>query len=97
LWLADTRVAFETGLNTAVRKLPRALGESADDARFVQTVPGVGYRFIATVVSIAEPSAIDVRAIVRVPRSSTPTPGIVSTPAARHLGALLAILLTVIG
>jgi DNA-binding winged helix-turn-helix (wHTH) protein len=49
LWTGETHVEFEAGLNTAVRKLRRALGDSAADARFVQTVPGIGYRFIAPV------------------------------------------------
>ena len=63
LWTGETHVEFEAGLNTAVRKLRRALGDSATDARFIQTVPGVGYRFIASVdgprraASIAEPQA----------------------------------------
>ena len=49
LWTGETHVEFEAGLNTAVRKLRRALGDSAADSRFIQTVPGVGYRFIAPV------------------------------------------------
>jgi DNA-binding winged helix-turn-helix (wHTH) protein len=47
LWTGETHVEFEAGLNTAVRKLRRALGDSAGNARFIQTVPGIGYRFIA--------------------------------------------------
>jgi DNA-binding winged helix-turn-helix (wHTH) protein len=46
LWSGETHVEFEAGLNTAVRKLRRALGDSAANSRFIQTVPGVGYRFI---------------------------------------------------
>ena len=52
LWTGETHVEFEAGLNTAVRKLRRALGESAADPRFVQTVPGIGYRFIAPVAQL---------------------------------------------
>lgn len=50
LW-PDTFVDCERGLNTAVRKLRRALGDSADQPVFVETVPRRGYRFIAPVAS----------------------------------------------
>jgi DNA-binding winged helix-turn-helix (wHTH) protein len=57
LWPGDTFVEFDAGLNTAVKKLRAALSESADNPRFVETVPRIGYRFVAPVsvsrVSIA--------------------------------------------
>lgn len=49
LWAADTYVAFDDGLNTAIKKLRLALGDSADNPRFVETVPRRGYRFLAPV------------------------------------------------
>ena len=49
LWAGDTHVEFDSGLNTAVRKVRRALGDSAAEARFIQTISGVGYRFVAPV------------------------------------------------
>ena len=49
LWEGTTFVDFEQGLNTAVNKLRQALGDSADQPRYVETVPGRGYRFIAPV------------------------------------------------
>ncbi len=48
LW-GDTFVDFEEGLNTAIRKLRDALGDSASNPRFVETLPRRGYRFIAPV------------------------------------------------
>lgn len=39
-------VDFETGLNTAVRKLRIALGDMADTPRYIETLPRRGYRFI---------------------------------------------------
>jgi TolB-like protein len=48
LW-PDTIVAYEHGLNTAVRKLRELLGDSAQSPRFVETIPRRGYRFIAPV------------------------------------------------
>jgi Tol biopolymer transport system component/DNA-binding winged helix-turn-helix (wHTH) protein len=47
LWPADTFVDFETGLNSAIKRLRDALGDSADVPRFIETVPRRGYRFIA--------------------------------------------------
>jgi DNA-binding winged helix-turn-helix (wHTH) protein len=49
LWPADTFVDFAHSLNTAVNKLREALGDSAANPRFVQTVARRGYRFIAPV------------------------------------------------
>ena len=49
LWPADTFVEFDDGLNAAVKKLRIALGDSADQPRFIETIPRRGYRFIAPV------------------------------------------------
>lgn len=51
LWTSDTFVDFEAGLNSAVRKLRDALDDSAENSRFVETLPRRGYRFIASVSS----------------------------------------------
>jgi cholera toxin transcriptional activator len=51
LWPADTFVDFDHSLNTAVNKIREALGDSASNPRFVQTVARRGYRFIAPVQS----------------------------------------------
>jgi len=49
LWPGDTFVEFDQGLNTAIKKIRLALGDSADNPRFVETLPRKGYRFIAPV------------------------------------------------
>ena len=49
LWQSDTFVDFDHGLNTAINKIREALGDSAGNPRFVETVPRRGYRFIAPV------------------------------------------------
>jgi len=51
LWPADTFVDFEHGLNTAVNKVREALRDSANNPRFVETLPRRGYRFIGPVDS----------------------------------------------
>ncbi|MGC2765532.1 MAG: winged helix-turn-helix domain-containing protein [Candidatus Acidiferrum sp.] len=49
LWPADTFVDFDTGLNNAIKKLRDVLGDSADEPRYIETLPRRGYRFIAQV------------------------------------------------
>lgn len=49
LWSENTFVDFETGLNTAIKRLRDTLGDSAENPTFIETVPRKGYRFIAPV------------------------------------------------
>jgi TolB-like protein/Flp pilus assembly protein TadD len=51
LWSRDVFIDIDTSVNTIVRKLRRALRDSANRSRFVETVQGKGYRFIADVES----------------------------------------------
>jgi len=50
-WPPDTFVDFDNSLNTAINKLREALGDSADNPRFIETLPRRGYRFLAPVSS----------------------------------------------
>ena len=54
LWPAGTVVDYESGLNTAAKRLRAALSDSADEPRFIETVTGVGYKFIAPIEEINE-------------------------------------------
>src|SRR5580658_10562657 len=47
LWPADTFVDFDASLNTSVNKLRQALGDNAENPRFIATSGRRGYRFIA--------------------------------------------------
>lgn len=61
LWPAETVVGFDEGLNSAIRRLRFALGDSAENPRFIETLPRRGYRFIAKIDAtseIAEASAV---------------------------------------
>lgn len=49
LWPEDTFVDFDKSVSTAVNRLREALGDEAGNARFVDTLPRRGYRFIASV------------------------------------------------
>jgi TolB-like protein/DNA-binding winged helix-turn-helix (wHTH) protein len=100
LWPAGTYVDFEHSMNTAVKRLRQALGDSADSPRFVETLARNGYRFIAPVSQNVDdkpdppaPSKTDV-----------PEPAVESKEApawrgSRALPAVIAggVLLTVIG
>ena len=62
LWPSDTYVGFDEGLNVAIRKLRVAFGDSAENPRFIETVPRRGYRFIAPVLAPASaPEQLDIR------------------------------------
>jgi DNA-binding winged helix-turn-helix (wHTH) protein len=52
IWLEDTLVDADLGLNTAIKKIRTALGDSADNPKFIETLPRRGYRFIAPVQAI---------------------------------------------
>jgi TolB-like protein/DNA-binding winged helix-turn-helix (wHTH) protein/Flp pilus assembly protein TadD len=55
LWPKKVIIDFESGINTLVRKVRHALGDSADEPRYIDTIPGRGYRFVAE-VSVQEPA-----------------------------------------
>ncbi|MFZ0857861.1 MAG: winged helix-turn-helix domain-containing protein [Candidatus Acidiferrales bacterium] len=55
LWAGDTFGEFENGLNNAVKKLRGALGDSADKPLYIETIPRVGYRFVAPIEKEREP------------------------------------------
>jgi cholera toxin transcriptional activator len=52
LWPVDTFVDYEHSLNAAINKLRDALNDSADNPRFIQTIPRRGYRFISSVQEV---------------------------------------------
>jgi len=47
LWSKDVFVDVEQGINTAIRKIRRAMADDADEPKYLQTVVGRGYRFVA--------------------------------------------------
>jgi DNA-binding winged helix-turn-helix (wHTH) protein/tetratricopeptide (TPR) repeat protein len=73
LWPADTFVDFDTGLNSAIKKLRDVLSDSADEPRYIETLPRRGYRFIAPVENGPLPasSPVELR-VVPVPTLGEP-------------------------
>lgn len=68
LWTAETFGDFDVGLNSAVRRLRDALDDSAENPRFVETLPRRGYRFIGSVDApavdrIVEPDEVAATAV----------------------------------
>jgi DNA-binding winged helix-turn-helix (wHTH) protein/Tol biopolymer transport system component len=57
LWPENTFVDFESGLNTAANRLRLALCDSAEDPRYIETLPRIGYRFIAGLKSRPDTSS----------------------------------------
>lgn len=76
LWPDDTFVDFDHGLNTAMVKLRDALGDSAGNPRYIETIAKRGYRFLGEVQIVADPPAAPTPEIV-----PTPVPPVAPTPA----------------
>jgi TolB-like protein/DNA-binding winged helix-turn-helix (wHTH) protein/Flp pilus assembly protein TadD len=54
VWPTDAYVAFDQGLNNAIKKVRDALGDSADSPRYIETLARHGYRFVAPVGAIPQ-------------------------------------------
>ena len=57
LWPDGTVVDFENGLNAAMGKLRQALRDSAENPKYIETLPRQGYRFIATLEPLPPPDS----------------------------------------
>lgn len=55
LWPSDTNVDFDRGLNKAIARVRDALGDDADNPRFIETLPSRGYRFLSQVGPASSP------------------------------------------
>jgi DNA-binding winged helix-turn-helix (wHTH) protein/predicted Ser/Thr protein kinase len=58
LWPNGTVVEFEAGINAAIKRIRQALGDSAEESRFIETLPRRGYRFLAPVEREASSEAV---------------------------------------
>src|SRR5579859_2634811 len=72
IWPGDTFVDFDLGLNKAIAKLRAILNDNPASPRFIETLPRVGYRFLAAVVS-APPDAPPEKAAILPLEQSLPT------------------------
>jgi TolB-like protein/DNA-binding winged helix-turn-helix (wHTH) protein len=105
LWPGNVVVEFDNGLNNAVNKIRAALGDSATEPQYVETVGRRGYRFVGSIDSTPETSAPPRRtdvaelpslaaqpAAAAVPEPVAPPPTKISGARLRWAGAALAIL-----
>src|SRR4026209_2599660 len=83
LWPDDTFVDFDNGLNRAINRLRAALGDEADNPRFIETLERRGYRFIAPVGVADMPSS---PAPAPVPETTPSAPETTTPPTRRGRG-----------
>ncbi len=99
LWPSDIFIDFDHGLNKSMQKLRDALGDSAVSPRYIETIPRVGYRFIAPVKNGIKPLEPEVE--IEVPQrsadriASAPAATVIGTHRARWLVFAAAVLATV--
>jgi DNA-binding winged helix-turn-helix (wHTH) protein len=78
LWSNEVFVDTEHGINTAIRKLRHVLRDDPDEPKFIQTVTGMGYRFVAPVsevlpIPVTEPVRLAESTPVLAPAAATPS------------------------
>ncbi|PYX47975.1 MAG: hypothetical protein DMG79_12890 [Acidobacteria bacterium] len=83
LWPSDTFVDFDHSLNTAINKVREALGDSASNPRYVETLARRGYRFIAPVHTRDQGDAHS-QAAERTQSAGRPVPATTDPPVAMH-------------
>ena len=93
LWPKDTFGDFEHGLNTAVRKLRQALEDSAENPRFIETLPKLGYRFMASVEWAPEEPARKGNGFVAAENPAAPRPLIMPRRPVLQIASILAAIL----
>ena len=81
VWSNGTFVDFERGLNFCIAQIRSALGDSADEPRFIETLPRRGYRFIAPVERLGPAGTLSTGEL---------TPDDVPSSASRNLFSMLA-------
>jgi DNA-binding winged helix-turn-helix (wHTH) protein/Tol biopolymer transport system component len=83
LWPSDVFVDFDHGLNKSIQKLRDALGDSATSPRYIETIPRVGYRFIAPVKNGARPLGPEIAMKVGRPAPAHVVPAVAGKQRAR--------------
>jgi len=81
LWQSEVFVDTEHGINTAVRKIRHVLRDDAEESRYIQTVTGKGYRFIAPLRIVASEGSANWTPQLAASQSTPVTPGVSLVPA----------------
>ena len=90
IWEGNTFVDFDSSLRVAVRKLREALGDDADNPRYIETIPKRGYRFLAPAPRTENP----IRREVEISPAATAVPAASARP--RRWAWAIALLLILI-
>lgn len=98
VWGMDAALDVDNSINGAVRKIRHALKDDPEQPRFIQTITGRGYRFVAPVLGSPDPVAEPAKATPTEPVTS-PHAGVLRRPlrASLWLGGGLALALAVAG
>ena len=72
LWGKNVFLDTDNAINTAIRKIRQILNDDPEQPRFIQTVTGRGYRFIAQVAEVSEPPAGQAAAVETLPIQDQP-------------------------
>ena len=75
LWGKNVFLDTDNAINTAIRKIRQLLKDDPEQPRFVQTVTGRGYRFIAQVAEVGAPKMVEAMAVQEKPVPSAGVPG----------------------
>jgi len=84
LWPSETFVDFEHSLNTSIKELRAVLGDSAAEPRCIETIPRLGYRFIASVEVVGAPENPKPVMVPSSASSATPGAGTAVPPRGRR-------------
>lgn len=96
IWPDDTYGDFDHAVNVAIGKLRSALGDSADEPNYVETIPRRGYRFVAPVDDLPlQPIALP--PTVKEPGHISGRPALAKWATIAAIGAGAAVLLVVVG
>lgn len=90
LWPQDTFVDFEHGVNSAINRLREALGDTANNPRFIETLPRRGYRFVAPVQRVGAQDEPQTAPPSAPPASSDRAPAITPAPTPAAFNGILA-------
>ncbi len=93
LWAEDEFVEFDKSLNTSVQKIRQALDDSSTSPRFLETVPRLGYRFLASVESPIAHERVEAQPEKQSAARAAPTRLVIGALAAASIGLIVGVLL----
>jgi eukaryotic-like serine/threonine-protein kinase len=97
LWGKNVFLDTDNAINTAIRKIRQVLKDDPEQPRFVQTITGRGYRFIAQVAEVGGPPKMELRATEEKPAPSLEAPTVIRKRWGIVAAALIVLTLSVAG